>query len=291
MASSENLTSVDYIKHHLQNWQVCKTDQGWIWNKCQDAGFWTINVDSVLFAFLLGALFCFFFWRVAKNASVENPGKFQSFVEMTLEFVDKSVKDTFHGKNPLIAPLALTIFVWILLMNLMDLMPIDLFPWIADQINQAAFGAAPGESYLKIVPTTDVNVTFGLSLGVFLLIIFYSLKVKGIGGFIGELTLHPFSSKNMAVQILLVPVNFVMEMIGLLAKPVSLGLRLFGNLYAGELLFILIAVLTTAGVGGFVGGAISYMVWAIFHILVIPLQAFIFMMLTIVYLSMAHEDH
>jgi len=291
MASSEELTSVDYIKHHLQNWQVCKTDEGWVWNQCQEAGFWTINVDSLIFSFLLGALFCFMFWRVAKNANVDKPGKWQSFVEMTVEFVDKSVTDTFHGRNPLIAPLALTIFVWIILMNFMDLVPVDLLPWAADQINVAFFGAEPGHTYLKVVPTTDVNVTFALSLGVFFLLLFYSIKVKGIGGFIGELTLHPFSSKNKAVQVILIPVNFLMESVSLLAKPVSLGLRLFGNLYAGELLFILIAVLTTAGVGGFIGGGIAYMVWAIFHLLVIPLQAFIFMMLTIVYLSMAHEDH
>ncbi len=282
MASSENQTSVEYIKHHLQNLQVCKTDQGWVWNHCESAGFWTIHVDSLIVSFLLGALFCFGFWRVARNAKVENPGRWQSFVEMIFEFVDKSVKDTFHGKNPLIAPLALTIFVWIFLMNLMDLVPVDLLPWAASQA---------GVGYLKVVPTTDANITFSLSLGVFLLIIFYSIKVKGFGGFIGELTLHPFSSSNKFVQILLIPVNFLMESIGLLAKPVSLALRLFGNLYAGELIFILIAVLMSAGIGGFIGGGIAYMIWAIFHILVIVLQAFIFMMLTIVYLSMAHEDH
>ena len=282
MASSENQTSVEYIKHHLQNLQVCKTDEGWVWNNCLEAGFWTLNVDSLIISFLLGALFCFGFWRVAKNAKVENPGRWQSFTEMVFEFVDKSVKDTFHGKNPLIAPLALTIFVWIFLMNLMDLIPVDLLPWAASQA---------GVGYLKVVPSTDANITFSLSLGVFFLIIFYSIKVKGFGGFIGELTLHPFSSKNKAVQALLIPVNFLMESIGLLAKPVSLALRLFGNLYAGELIFILIAVLMSAGIGGIIGGGISYMIWAIFHILVIVLQAFIFMMLTIVYLSMAHEDH
>lgn len=282
MASSENPTSVEYIRHHLQNAQVCKTDEGWVWNHCQDAGFWTFNIDSLFFSFILGALFCFSFWRVAKNAKIEKPRRWQSFVEMIVEFVDKSVKDTFHGRNPMIAPLALTIFVWIFLMNLMDLVPVDLLPWAASQA---------GADYLKVVPTTDANITFSLSLGVFILIIFYSIKVKGIGGFIGELTLHPFSSKNKFFQVLLIPVNFLMESIGLLAKPISLALRLFGNLYAGELIFILIAVLMSAGIGGIVGGGISYMVWAIFHILVITLQAFIFMMLTIVYLSMAHEDH
>lgn len=291
MASSENLDSVGYIKHHLQNLQVCKTDEGWVWNQCQEAGFWTINVDSLLFAFLLGALFCFSFWRVAKNAKIENPGKWQSMVEMVVEFVDKSVKDTFHGRNPLIAPLALTIFVWVVLMNMMDWIPVDLLPWVAEKTNVHVLGNEPHTSYLKFLPTADVNITFSLSIGVFLLILFYSVKVKGIGGFLGELTLHPFSSKNIFVQVLLIPVNLLMETIGLVAKPISLGLRLFGNLYAAELLFILIAILMSTGIGGFIGGFISYMGWAIFHILVIPLQAFIFMMLTIVYLSQAHEDH
>lgn len=283
MSSSENVTSVEYIQHHLKNAQLCQKDGEWVFNDCYEAGFWAFNVDSLLISFLLGAMFCFAFWRVAKNASVEKPGRWQSFVEIVFEFIDKSVKDTFHGKNPLIAPLALTIFVWIFLMNLMDLVPVDLIPQIGNWTG--AYG------YSKVVPSTDVNITFSLSLGVFILILFYSIKVKGVGGFAKELTMHPFSSKNTIVKIILIPVNFLMESIGLLAKPISLSLRLFGNLYAGELIFLLIATLMSAGIAGALGGGLAYMVWAIFHILVIVLQAFIFMMLTIVYLSMAHEDH
>ena len=189
---------------------------------------------------------------------------------MMVEFVDTSVKESFHGKNKVIAPLALTIFVWIFLMNLMDLIPVDFIPHLA---------TLAGVPYFRIVPTTDINATLGMSLSVFALIIYYSIKIKGVGGFTKELTLQPFNTPIM------IPFNFVLEMVGLLAKPVSLALRLFGNLYAGELIFILIAILPW-----FAQWALS-VPWAIFHILVITLQAFIFMMLTIVYLSMAHEDH
>ena len=192
-----------------------------------------------------------------------------------VEFVDNSVKETFHGKNKVIAPLALTIFCWVFLMNLMDLVPVDFLPELFKLM---------GLEYMKVVPTTDVNVTLGMSLSVFALIIYYSVKVKGVGGFLGELTLHPFSSDNLFLKILLVPVNFLLEGVSLLAKPVSLALRLFGNLYAGELIFILIALLPL-----WAQWTLS-VPWAIFHILIITLQAFIFMMLTIVYLSMAHED-
>ena len=203
-----------------------------------------------------------------------------------VEFVDGSVKDTFHGRNALIAPLALTIFVWIFLMNLMDLVPVDFLPVLAAKIT--------GNEHLffRVVPTTDPNATLGLALSVFALIVFYSIKVKGIGGFLGELTLHPFSSSNIVVQILLIPVNFLLEFVTLIAKPISLALRLFGNMYAGELIFILIAVMFGSGLFllSTLGVALNW-AWAVFHILIITLQAFIFMMLTIVYLSMAHEDN
>jgi len=196
------------------------------------------------------------------------------------------VKDTFHARNPLIAPLALTIFVWIFLMNLMDLVPVDFLPVLAATIT--------GNEHLffRVVPTTDPNATLGMALSVFALIVFYSIKVKGIGGFLGELTLHPFSSSNIFVQILLIPVNFLLEFVTLIAKPISLALRLFGNMYAGELIFILIAVMFGSGLFllSTLGVALNW-AWAVFHILIITLQAFIFMMLTIVYLSMAHEDN
>tara|TARA_R110001583_G_scaffold116631_2_gene267422 strand:+ start:5883 stop:6683 length:801 start_codon:yes stop_codon:yes gene_type:complete len=261
----EALTSSSYIQHHLTNltWSV---DGGW---NAQDAGFWTFHVDSLLVAVGLGVLFLWLFRSVAKHSTVGVPGKLQCFIEMVIDFVDENVKDTFHGKNALIAPLALTIFVWVFLMNLMDLVPVDLLPLAAQTI---------GVPYLKVVPTTDLNVTLGMSLSVFALIIYYTVKVKGFGGFVKELTMQPFNHWAF------IPVNFLLEAVTLLAKPVSLGLRLFGNLYAGELIFILIALLGYWQLP-------LYFPWAVFHILIIVLQAFIFMMLTIVYLSMAHEDH
>jgi F-type H+-transporting ATPase subunit a len=218
------------------------------------------------------------------------PSGFQNFVEILVEFVDNTVKEGFHGRNPLVAPLALTIFCTVFMMNLMDLIPVDVIPKIFE-LSWAAAGHDPHHAYMKVVPTTDLNITIAMAIAVFILMIFYSIKVKGIGGFLGELTLHPFNSKNLFVQALFVPVNFFLESIALLAKPVSLGLRLFGNMYAGEMIFILIALLFSAGLAlGLLAGVLQW-AWAVFHILVITLQAFIFMMLTIVYLSMAHEDH
>ncbi len=279
--ATENPTASEYIQHHLQNLVLgVHPDHGLsIAHSAADAkamGFWAIHIDSMLWAIGLGALFLWLFKKAADNITQGVPGPLQNFVELMVEFVDNSVKETFSGKNQLIGPLALTIFVWVFLMNLMDLVPVDLVPRIATAI---------GIEYMKIVPTTDVNVTLGLSLSVFCLIIYYSLKVKGVKGFMGELALQPFSSDNMIVKVLFIPVNLLLEGVGLIAKPISLALRLFGNLYAGELIFILIALLPW-----FLQWALS-VPWAIFHILVIVLQAFIFMMLTIVYLSMAHEHH
>lgn len=274
--ASENPTASEYIKHHLQNltfgqhpdgsWGIAETSK-----QAADMGFWAIHLDTMGFSIGLGILFLAMFRIAAKKASVSTPTGLQNFVELMVEFVDNSVKESFHGKSKVIAPLALTIFVWIFLMNLMDLVPVDFIPRIATDV----FGI----EYFKIVPTTDINAALGMSLSVFFLIIFYSISIKGFGGFMKELTLQPFNTPIM------IPFNFVLEMVGLLAKPVSLALRLFGNLYAGELIFILIALLPWG-----VQWALS-VPWAIFHILVITLQAFIFMMLTIVYLSMAHEEH
>ena len=203
-----------------------------------------------------------------------------------VDFVDGSVKDTFHARNPLIAPLALTIFVWIFLMNAVDLVPVDWIPLLAQKIS------GNEHIFFRAVPTTDPNATLGMALSVFALIIYYSIKVKGIGGFIGELTLHPFSSNNLAVKIILIPLNFLLEFVTLVAKPISLALRLFGNMYAGELVFILIAVMFGSGLLWLSGlGVVLQWAWAVFHIPIITLQAFIFMMLTIVYLAMAHEDN
>ena len=201
---------------------------------------------------------------------------------MIVEFVDSNVRDTYHGTSKVIAPLALTIFVWIFLMNFMDLLPVDYLPVIAQKIG-GLLGHNSHHVYMKVVPSTDPNVTLGMSFSVFALIIFYSIKEKGFGGFIGELTLHPFSAKNPIAKILLIPVNFILEFVTLIAKPISLGLRLFGNMYAGELIFVLIALMPF-----WIQWVLS-VPWAIFHILVITLQAFVFMMLTIVYLSLASQ--
>ena len=272
--ASENPTASEYIGHHLQNLTFGQHSDGtWgIAHGAQEAaemGFWAIHLDTMGFSIGLGILFLWLFRSAAKKASSGVPTGLQNFVELMVEFVDGSVKETFHGKNKVLGPLALTIFVWVFLMNTMDLIPVDFLPFVAGLF---------GVEYLKVVPTTDMNATLGMAFSVFALIIFYSIKIKGIGGFIGELTLQPFGKW-------MIPFNLLLEGVGLIAKPISLALRLFGNLYAGELIFILIAILPFG-----LQWALS-VPWAIFHILVIVLQAFIFMMLTIVYLSMAHEKH
>jgi len=272
-------TSGEYISHHLQNLQVCKAETGeWVWNQCAGNPM-TINVDSMFWSVLLGLIFVVLFRGAAKKTSAGKPSKFQAFVEIIVEFVDSSVKDTFHGTSRLIAPLGLTIFVWVFLMNLMDLVPVDWIPLAA---------SAAGVPYMKVVPTTDVNVTFGMSIAVFFLIIFYTIKNKGVTGFVGELTLHPIAPSFKGPAIIAAPLiiafNFILESVALLAKPVSLSLRLFGNMFAGELIFILIALLGLWQLPLHFG-------WAVFHVLIVTLQAFIFMMLTIVYLSLASESH
>jgi F-type H+-transporting ATPase subunit a len=230
----------------------------------------------MLWSIGLGIVFCWIFRRVAKKAETGVPSGTVNAVEMIVEFVDNTVRDTFHGHNKMVAPLALTVFVWVLLMNLMDLVPIDLVPKILEW--------TLGVHFQKIVPSTDPNITLGMALGVFILMLYYSIKVKGFG-FVKELTMTPFNHWAF------IPVNLFMEVVGLLAKPFSLGLRLFGNLYAGEMIFILIAALFSAGALWMVPAGLLQIAWGIFHLLVIPLQAFIFMVLTVVYLSMAHEDH
>ncbi|HLY51938.1 MAG TPA: F0F1 ATP synthase subunit A [Steroidobacteraceae bacterium] len=252
----------------------------------------TLNLDTVFFSVLLAVLFAGAFYIAARRATTGVPGKFQLFVEVLVSFVDGQVRDTFHGTSKLIAPLALTIFSWILLFNIMDLVPVDLLPAAAHQA---------GLEHLKVVPSTDLNATFAMSLTVFVLIIYYSIRMKGFLGFVSELTLHPFSARNWFVQALLVPVNFLLESVTLLARPVSLSLRLYGNLYAGEMIFLLIAVLTLshglqslASVSGWVwivAQIVLGLIWSIFHVLIIVLQAFIFMVLTIVYLALASEHH
>ncbi|MBJ88975.1 MAG: F0F1 ATP synthase subunit A [Woeseia sp.] len=271
-------TSGEYIAHHLQNLQVCNVDGQWVWNQCAGNPM-ALNVDSMFFSVVLGLIFAWVFGRAAKKASKGKPGKMQAFVEIVVDFIDSSVKDTFHGKSDLIAPLALTIFVWVFFMNLMDLIPVD---WLPEA------GLLLGIPYLKVVPTTDVNITFGMSIAVFFLIIFYTVKNKGIGGFIAELTLHPIApplrGPGIAAAPFIIAFNFILESVALLAKPLSLSLRLFGNMFAGELIFILIALLGLWQLP-------LHFAWAVFHILIVTLQAFIFMMLTVVYLSLASEKH
>lgn len=238
-------------------------------------GFWAINVDSMLFSIGLGVLFLWSFRKAAKTATADVPGAWQNFVEWVIEFIDESVRGSFSGKNPLVAPLALTIFIWIFLINAMDLLPVD---WLA------LLAGLMGVGHLKVVASTDPNVTFGMSLTVFVLVLYYSVKMKGLGGFFGELAFQPFP-KWMA------PINLLLEGVTLIAKPLSLSLRLFGNMYAGEMIFILIALMYGGGLlmGAF--GGLLQLGWAIFHILIITLQAFIFMTLTIVYLDMASQEH
>ncbi|MCH6582671.1 MAG: F0F1 ATP synthase subunit A [Proteobacteria bacterium] len=280
MAAGEELTSSAYIKHHLQNLTFGQHPDGtWgIAHSAQEAremGFWAIHLDTMSWSIALGVLFLFLFQRVAKTASVETPPPWQNFIEWVVEFIDDIVRGTFSGKNDVVAPLGLTVFVWILLQNLMDLVPVDWLPGLAKLM---------GIPYMKVVPTTDPNATFGMAIGVFWLMIYYSIKVKGLGGFFGELAFQPFPK-------VLMPVNLLLETISLIAKPLSLGLRLFGNLYAGEMIFILIALLYSGGVALGVLGGFLQLGWAIFHILIILLQAFIFMILTVVYLDMAHQRH
>ena len=342
--SGENLTTSDYISHHLQNLTFGRHPDG-SWGLAHGAeeaaqmGFWAFHVDTMFWAVLLGIVFYVLFRKVARAANSGVPSRFQCAIEYIVEFVDNSVRESFHGTSKFIAPLALTLFVWIFFMNFMDLIPVDWLPWVAVQA---------GVEYQKVVPTTDVNATMGMAITVFLMIIYYSIKIKGVGGFIAELTGQPFAAKGPVGKAVFFLPNLLLELVALLAKPVSLGLRLFGNLYAGELIFILIAVVFTAGsgvvaaglssvfgehipawfwvvataavfltlwlnmkgrlatkqtllllaaemllVGGlaFIGGQLMHFGWAVFHLLVITLQAFIFMMLTIVYLSMAHEHH
>ena len=270
-------SSAEYITHHLTNLQV-------------GSGFWTLHIDTLFFSIGLGLGFVFLFHRVARQATAGVPGRLQNFIEILVSFVHTQVRDTFHGKSRLVAPLALTIFIWVFLMNFMDLVPVDLLPWLANLI---------GIHYLKVVPSTDLNATFAMSLTVFCLLPIYAIRSKGWRGYMRECLLHPFNTRYLSWF------NVLLRLVEDVAKPISLSLRLFGNLYAGELIFILIALFSLGATledffssGTWLATWLLYVVqfilgliWAIFHILVITLQAFIFMMLTIVYLSLANDTH
>ncbi|MCK7575508.1 MAG: F0F1 ATP synthase subunit A [Chromatiales bacterium] len=288
MASSETLTSQGYIQHHLTNLTLGMHPEhglSFAHNSAEAAemGFWAINVDTLFFSILLGSVFLWFFKGVAERVTAGVPNGAQNFVEWIVDFVEENVRGSFSHKNAMVAPLALTIFAWVFLMNLMDLVPVDLIPHLFAQL-MATLGADPHHVYLKVVPTTDPNATFGMALTVFLLVLYYSIKMKGVGGFVGELTLQPFGKWGM-------PANLILEGISLISKPISLALRLFGNMYAGEMIFILIALLYGGGMILAGTAGVLQFVWAVFHILIITLQAFIFMVLTIVYLDMAHQEH
>lgn len=276
--ANETLTSKTYIKHHLQNLTYGKFPDGH-WGlahsaeEAKEMGFWAVHLDTIGFSLVLGFLFLFLFYRASRKMNTGIPSKFQNFVEIIIDFINDNVRSSFYGNNPMVAPLALTTFIWVILMNTMDLVPVDYLPLLASYL---------GVHYLKVVPTTDPNATFGMAIGIFILMIFYSIKNKGVGGFVGELTLHPFGKWML-------PINLLLEGVGLIAKPVSLALRLFGNMYAGEMIFILIAIMYNAHVSLAALGGILQLGWAIFHVLIVLLQAFIFMVLVIVYMDMAHQ--
>lgn len=276
MATAEALTANEYISHHLVNLQVGE-------------GFWTWHLDTLIVSGLVGiAVFGLMAW-VAKSATPGVPGKLQAFVEIVVGMVHQQVKDTFHAKSELVTPLAVTVFVWVFCMNAIDLIPVD---FISGLLHLA------GVEHFKSVPTTDPNATFAMSLSVFFLIIVFNLRFKGAGGLLHEIFTAPFESDNILMQALLAPVNVVLRFIEEIAKPISLALRLFGNMFAGEVLFILIVLLAGIWDGANFGSGLSFLGhvvlslgWGIFHILIITLQAFVFMMLTIVYMAMASESH
>ncbi len=288
MSAAETMTSSEYIRHHLTFLTYGQqSDGGWgLAHNAAEAkamGFWAVHVDTLFWTLML-AFLCYWMLRsVAKKMSSGTPGKLQNFVEWNVDFINENVRSSFSGKNDLVAPLALTLFMWIFMMNLMDLIPVDLLPWLVEGSQLAEFQ--------RVVPSADPNVTFALALSVFGLMLFYSIKIKGVGGFAGELTMQPFQSTNPLLKLIFIPINLTLELVSLIAKPISHSLRLFGNMYAGEMIFILIALMYTSNpVLGVLGGGLQ-IVWALFHILIITLQAFIFMVLTIVYLDMAHSHH
>ena len=286
--AGETLTTSEYIQHHLTNLTYGLNPETGEWefaastSEAAAMGFWSINVDSMAWSIGLGAIFLFLFIKAGRSATSGQPGQFQNFIEMVIEGIEDQVLSVFDHKNDLVAPLALTIFVWVFLMNLMDLVPVDWIPELALFL---------GVPYMKIVPSTDPNITMAMALSVFTLVIYYSVKCKGVGGFLSELSFHPFPVSKYTAP-LLIPINFILELVTLIAKPVSLGLRLFGNMYAGEMIFILIAVMFSANLALALLGGVLQWAWAMFHVLIITLQAFLFAVLSVVYLSQAHDaDH
>jgi F-type H+-transporting ATPase subunit a len=290
-AEAHGPTAGEYIIHHLTHLRSAE-QKGVV-------DFSIVNYDSIFWAVLIGVVGCFFLWRAARQATSGVPGRFQAAVEILFEIVEGQAKGIVHNakSRKLVAPLALTVFVWIFLMNAMDLLPVDLLPWIWEHIYGAA-GHDPEHAYLRVVPTADLSVTMGLSLSVLVVCLVYNVKIKGLGGWAHELVSAPFgTSKNPLFAVPLGVVNFAMQVIEFIAKTVSHGMRLFGNMYAGELIFLLIALmggawsLSAGGVLLALGHIVAGWVWAVFHIIIILLQAFVFMMLTLVYVGQAHDSH
>jgi F-type H+-transporting ATPase subunit a len=285
MAAENGPTAGEYIVHHLTHLQNQKATNV--------VDFSVFNLDSIFWAVAMGVLGCWLLWLAARKATSGVPGRFQAAVEILVEMVDTQAKGIVHNaqSRKLVAPLALTVFVWIFLMNAMDLLPVDLIPFIWERL-YGATGGDPHHAYMRVVPTADLSMTMGLSVGVLLVCLFYNVKIKGMGGWIHELFTAPFGAHP-----LLWPFNFGMQIIEFIAKTVSHGMRLFGNMYAGELIFLLIALmggawsLSATGIGLAIGHIIAGTAWAIFHILIITLQAFVFMMLALVYLGQAHDAH
>ena len=265
MAGEAELTPTSYIQHHLHNLTA----------QVGEGSFWTINLDTLITSLLMGFLMVFGFWLATRKATAGVPGKWQAFIEILLEFVDRQARDTYHDKSKLVTPIAITIFFWILLMNLLKMIPAD---FIAKPLELL------GVPYWKPVPTADVNATLGMSFSVFFLMLFFALRSKGLGGFAKEFLTAPFGKWMM-------PFNLILNIVEWLSKPISLAMRLFGNMFGGEIVFLLIWVLGGAGLLGLLGGATFGLGWMIFHLLVVPLQAFIFMMLSIVYLSLSEDSH
>ncbi|WP_213958457.1 MULTISPECIES: F0F1 ATP synthase subunit A [unclassified Variovorax] len=284
-AAEHGQTAGEYIIHHLTQLQNVKPKAV--------VDFSVFNYDSMFFSIALGAIGCFILWLAARKATSGVPGRFQAAVEFLVEMVDQQAKGIVHNKQSrkMVAPLALTIFVWIFMLNAMDLLPVDLLPFLWSKV-YAAMGHEPEHAYLRVVATADLSVTMGLSVGVLLVCLFYNVKIKGIGGWVHELFTAPFGNHWA-----LYPFNFAMQIIEFVAKTVSHGMRLFGNMYAGELIFLLIALMggaftmSATGIGLAIGHIIAGTVWSIFHILIITLQAFVFMMLALVYIGQAHDHH
>jgi F-type H+-transporting ATPase subunit a len=275
MAAEEHqLDATTYIQHHLTFFTKPVRESG---------GFWTINYDTIVTSVILGVLVLGFLWLVTRKATSGVPSKTQAFVELSVDFVNEQVKSLFHHDLKFVAPVALTVFVWVLFMNAMDFLPVDVMAWVYEHVFHL--------HTWRSVPTADVNTTFALSLSVFALMIFYSIKIKGLGGWLHELFCSPFGIKPLWASPLLILFNLLFNLIEYVSKPLSHSLRLYGNMYAGEIIFLLLGLWAATGVTGVIVGGLLHVGWSIFHILIVALQAYIFMMLTVVYIAMAHEHH